>query len=93
MISQEMYDEGIRCRGKGFGCNSCPSTSSCVEFEPPTKRINIKNKSCRIKEEPLGVSYVVTNEKFSFFRAFKGQELRANGKKYVAYIHEIVEEL
>lgn len=58
-----------------------------------TKRVKIKNKSCRIKEEPIGMAFVVTNDKFSFFRAFKGQELGPSSKKYVAYIHEIVEEL
>ena len=93
MTTQEMYDKGYRCRGRGFNCNGCSQRGSCVEIEPPTKKVNIKNKSCRIKEEPIGTAFVVTNDKFSFFRAYKGQPLGHSSKKYVAYIHEIVEEL
>lgn len=93
MTTQKMYDEGLRCRGKGFNCNGCSHTSTCVEFESQTKRVKIKNKSCRIKEDPLGTAFIVTNDKFSFFRAYKGQQLGPSSKKYVAYIHEIVEEL
>lgn len=93
MTTKEMYDQGFRCRGAGFNCTNCNMKNSCVEYEPPTKRVAIKNKSCRIKEVPKGIAFVVTNDKFSFFRAFKGQELGPSSKKYVAYIHEIVEEL
>ena len=92
MTTKEMYEQGYRCRGIGFNCASCYLTSTCVEYQPPTKIVDVKNKKFKIKEEPIGKSIIVTNDKMSYFRAFKGQELGTTSKKYVAYIHEIVEE-
>lgn len=93
MISKEMYDNGLRCKGKGFNCPTCKDIINCVEYEKPTKLINIKNKRYRIEEDPIDASIIVTNEKRSFFRAYRGQKLDSDNKKYVAYIYEIVEEL
>ena len=93
MITQEMYDNGTRCRGAGLNCRNCTTTNGCVQYVKPNKMIKVKGKYVIIEEEPIGSSIIVTNEKFSFFRAFRGQRLDRDSKKYVAYIHEIVEEL
>lgn len=92
MITQEAYDNGLRCRGAGFNCRNCTTTRGCVQYQPPIKEVKIKDKIVKIKEEPMGKSIIVTNDKLSFFRAFRGQRLGGESKKYVAYIHEIVEE-
>ena len=33
MITQEMKDKGIRCRGKGFNCPNCKDRKECVDAE------------------------------------------------------------
>ena len=93
MITKEMYEDGIRCKGKRFNCETCNSFNNCVEYEKPTKRVKVKNKSYIIEKDPVKSSIIVTNDQCSFFRAFRGQKLNGSQKKYVAYIHEIVEEL
>jgi hypothetical protein len=32
MTTQKMYDEGLRCRGRGFNCSTCNGKSNCVEY-------------------------------------------------------------
>ena len=32
MIIQEMYDKGIRCKGRGFNCNGCKDKNVCIEY-------------------------------------------------------------
>lgn len=34
MTTQAMYDNGLRCRGKGFNCNVCKDSDECVEYVP-----------------------------------------------------------
>lgn len=91
MITKEAYENGMRCRGAGFNCRNCSTTKGCYQYEEPTKEVMLKNGIVKIKEKPMGTSIIVTNEKMSFFRAFRGQQLGKDSKKYVAYIHEIVE--
>lgn len=33
MITQEMKDKGIRCKGKGFNCPNCKDRKECVDAE------------------------------------------------------------
>ena len=33
MVTQEMYDDGIRCKGAGFNCTrGCQDTDNCVQY-------------------------------------------------------------
>jgi len=32
MTTQEMFDEGIHCRGRGFNCCGCKERDECVEY-------------------------------------------------------------
>jgi hypothetical protein len=32
MTTQEMYDNGLRCKGRGFNCPGCKDKSGCVEY-------------------------------------------------------------
>jgi hypothetical protein len=32
MTTQEMYDNGLRCKGRGFNCPGCKDKFSCVEY-------------------------------------------------------------
>lgn len=45
MTTQEMYNNGLRCRGKGLHCPTCKSKIGCVEYV-----------NCDVKSKPpLGV--------------------------------------
>ena len=32
MTTQAMYDNGLRCKGKGFNCRGCHNANNCVEY-------------------------------------------------------------
>ena len=32
MTTKEMYDKGLRCKGRGFNCNGCKDKNLCVEY-------------------------------------------------------------
>jgi hypothetical protein len=48
MITQEMKDKGISCKGRGLNCCGCKSRFSCVDYTTPisafanTKQMNVK---------------------------------------------------
>lgn len=63
------------------------------------KKFIIINKSKKIigifdNENPIKEALVISNDKFSKFRAYKGENnLDPNHKKYVAVLYEIEEEI
>ena len=32
MTTKEMFDKGLRCKGRGFNCNGCKEKDSCEEY-------------------------------------------------------------
>lgn len=46
MTTQAMYDNGLRCKGKGFNCSGCKNKDDCVEYI---------NTNVKVKP-PLGIA-------------------------------------
>ena len=46
MITQEMKDKGVSCKGRGLNFYDCKDKLKCVEYEecPPISSLNIKVK-------------------------------------------------
>jgi hypothetical protein len=41
MTTQAMYNEGLRCKGRGFNCKDCKSKDACVEYVVPKEEVAI----------------------------------------------------
>lgn len=42
MITKEIKEKGILCKGKGFNCDGCNDKNTCIEYTP-TPFINMSN--------------------------------------------------
>ena len=98
MITQEMKDKGIRCRGKGFNCPNCKDRKECVDaeynplddlisaFEDTVIKINDKIKELLVKMEndPKLIYYCFLHDNV------KSKRLK---KKYKKMVYKRIEEL
>lgn len=80
MTTQAMYDDGLRCKGKGFNCPECKDKNQCVEY------INIEVK----EKPPLGVEskYVWDMQRINDLKEAIDRYCKANITAPIEWIEE-----
>lgn len=60
MITQEMKDKGIMCKGKGFNCYVCKYKDGCVDYVEPSEKFKdefyVNCYFCSLKNNGRGES-------------------------------------
>ena len=61
MVTQELKDKGIHCRGQGFNCCSCKDAKKCVEYvecENPFKNSKKDNMIKTYRKKPVKIKAI-----------------------------------
>jgi hypothetical protein len=94
MVTQELKDKGIHCRGQGFNCCSCKDTKDCVEYvecENPFKNSKKEGKSMKkYRKKPVEIEaeqFIIWDyNKVPVFVEYFGQRFIIRGEGYQRYI-------
>lgn len=71
MITQELRDKGISCKGRGFNCSTCKGKNECIDYEDVNKKEYTIQEVFEFREgiafhDEKGVKYKVINRELKF---------------------------